>query len=252
MYIGANISTMSQVVGSAISIFTLSCNGSEAKPDDCLLERQSSAFSNCQRTIIQCFATNPDPQLCNIFLLTTMPEYKITASDSTTVEASVTPPLATTTNLEALTDLGLVRHTTAAEGTHENISSITNMPTIGVVITILLMVVVLMSLASLIMVYFMVRQRKKGSQKSQLTERSKQEQMEPQTLDNARQCAVITECKQGSQKQGMESAYQYTKNNAYGSRPMQTNQQPGGDQQQDVEPIYETVPDPILKSHTTK
>lgn len=259
-YTGANISTMSQVIGSAISTFILNCNGSEAKPDDCLLERQTSAFTNCRRTIIQCFVADPDPQLCNIFFPTTTPEHTITVSDSTTTETSVTPPLASTTSisLEApSTDLSLVRYATAAEANHENISSNTNMPTIGVVIGI--MTVMLMCLASLLVtVCFVVRRRKEARQKGQ-TERSKLKQKDSQTLDDASQYAVITECKQESQRQGMEHVYQYTNNNAYGSRPMQNsnfNQCPSSvtlssDQQQDMEPVYETIPGSILKSHTT-
>lgn len=242
--IGATISTTSQAIGSAISSFMLHCNGSETNPDDCVVESPSLVTTHCQRTIIQCFITDPDPQLCNISLSTTLPEYKTIVSDHT---------LASTANTEAPTDHILVRHTTAdtmvAKRSHKDSSNLTIISSIAVVTV---MIAVLTCFASLVMICFMVKRRKEASK----TEKSKQEEKESQKLfDDTSQYAVITECKQERQKERVESVHQYKKNDAYGCMPidMQTNhfnQQIGGvvmsdDQQQDVEPVYETIPDPI-------
>ena len=149
--IGANISTVSQVIGYPISNFILHCNGSETNPDDCLMvENQGSDIShNCQGTIIRCFITDPDPQLCNISLPTTLPEYKTMVSGHTTVETLIT------------------------KRSHKNSSTITITSTVAVVIV---MVAMLTCLASYIIACFIVRQRKKAYK----TEKSKQEERKSQ------------------------------------------------------------------------
>lgn len=92
--------------------------------------------------LIQCFIIDPDPQLCNISLLTTLPEYKNTVTDHTTVQASSTTLLASTTSTEK---------------NHKDLSNTTmTIPIVGT-IAIQTMVVVLVCFASLIMMCFVVR-----------------------------------------------------------------------------------------------
>ena len=249
LLIGANISTMSQVIGYAMSNFILHCNGSETNPADCLMvENQGSDIShNCQRTIIRCFITDPDPQLCNISLPTTPPpaEYKITtlAIDASTMIPAIASTARFTTT-EAPSDLTLVGYTTVAKRSQEDSGNVTlTLPIVGITTV---MVVVLIGFAFLIMSCFVVRRRRKAGQKSQI-ERSKGES---HTIVDDSQYAVITECKQEGQRQ---DAYQYTHNDAYDSKPMHTNSLwPNDDKQQAVEPIYETIPGPVLKSQTTE
>ena len=233
LLIGANISTVSQVIGYAMSNFILHCNGSETNPADCLMvENQGSDIShNCQRTIIRCFITDPDPQLCNISLPTTPPpaEYKITTSaiDASTMIPAIASTARFTTITEAPSDLG-------------NVTLI--LPIVGVTT----MIVVLIGFAFLIMICFVIRRRREAGQKSQI-ERSKGES---HTIVDDSQYAVITECKQEGQRQDV---YQYTHNDAYDNKPMHTNSLwPNDDKQQAVEPIYETVPGPVLKNQTTE
>lgn len=245
------MSVMSQTIGSAVSSLTLRCNGSETNPNDCMMKNQDSAIShNCRRTIIQCFLTDPDPQLCNISLPTAPSEYKITvSSNTTTMEATMVPVLASTATTEAPFDLSLVGHTTVAKRRSHKMDSSNNITVIVAIIGIITMVVVSICFASPIMTYFVVRRSRKVGQKSKI-ERSRQEHKESRTTDNDSQHTVIMECsKRESQRQDMEHVHKYTQNEAYGSKPVHNNfLWHGDDKQQAVEPIYDTIPEPTLKS----
>lgn len=252
LLIGANISIVTQVIGYAMSNFILHCNGSETNPDDCLMVENQGSDNNhdCQRTIIRCFITDPDPQLCNISLPITPPpaEYKITtsaidASTMTPAIASTITVTVSTTITEAPSEFSLVGHATMARRGHKDSSNITLiLPIVGITT----MIVVLICFAFLIMICFVVRRRRKAGQKSQI-ERSKGES---HTIIDDSQYAVITECKQEGQRQDV---YQYTHNDAYDNKPMHTNSLwPSGDKQQAVEPIYETIPGLVLKNQTTE
>ena len=250
LLIGPNITTVNQVIGYAMSSFILHCNGSETNPADCLMvENQGSDTShNCQRTIIRCFITDPDPQLCNISLPTTPPpaEYKIITSaiDTSTMTPAIASTARFTTITEAPSDFTLVGCTTVAKRSHKDTGNIMLiMPIVGITTV---MVVVLICFAFLIMICFVVGRRRKVGQKSQI-ERSKGES---HTIVDDSQYAVITECKQEGQR---PDVYQYTHNDAYDNKPMHTNSLcSSGDKQQAVEPIYETIPGPVLKSQTTE
>ena len=102
----------------------------------------------------------------------------------------------------------------------------------------------------------MIRRKKKNLQ----TESSRQTQNKSRMSENDCEYVVMAECK----RESVESVCQYTKNDAYSSVPKQPDQRIFGpgvtlhgdntlscDQQQDMEPIYETISDTTLKSHTT-
>jgi hypothetical protein len=250
--IGANISTVSQVIGSSISNFALHCSGSETNPVDCLMvenQGSDSSHNTCQRTIIQCFITDPDPQFCNISLSTAPPEYKIPTSviDASIMTPAITSTIITTT--EAPSNLSLVGYATVPNGNHKDSSNIDVkliMPIVGTT-TMVVVLIIFFALTKC----FVVRRRRKADQKSQI-ERSKRES---HTIvnDSQTEYAVITECNQEGQRQDMERVYKYTQNDAYDSKAMHTNSLwPSGDKQQAIEPIYETIPGPILKNQTTK
>lgn len=260
---GASITTLSQIAGSATSSFRLNCNGSETSPQDCLMERRHSADSYCRRTVIECFVTDPDPQLCNVSLPTTSPEL----TTSTTESESITLPsqntykatesdgasakLHTPTSLLPAPTTGDLEPMRESEGTSNNKIMII----VGIVMVMVTMAAGITCLGSLTVTCLSFIRRKRVHQ-------TKREKEKLQLHDTAGKSKVTSEWKQERQREGEDYGYQYAENNAYHSRQKQINglcQRPsdagGGvlqlvddapshcnEQQHEVEPIYEIIP----------
>ena len=258
---GATITTLSQIIGSEISSFGLNCNGSETKIEDCLEEYLDSITSQCRRVVTSCFLTDPDPHLCNVPFLTTSP--KESPEDQSTVSDidSRTEPSKTTTWPLPPTDS--LKFTTA-KISQKGSSNITTVTVIGMLIIAILMV----GAAGIVVIFIIVclRRRKNERQQRQNKNSKQQQQMEIQTNEN-NECAEITVCVPVDQREDTEDVYQYTKNDAYDSRPRRINRSTQShnhsatppcrlcyvnvrsgqsamvnDQQGNKEPVYETIP----------